>query len=285
MLASRHELGPAFNVIKFRTDEMKVSFLSYPAFIDEAHPVLHNAVTIDLVTGHARHTDYNQNLNPPILHRKEQFLPEHHPCRATFEALTRAEETEGLYDDTATIGFKLNWERVLAEKGVGIVGHSLHRLVEAVGTATETAPFIERHKTALTRYELSKPVKSLLEYGMLKADSTLFDYGCGQGSDVRGLQALGYQIEGWDPVHRADAAKREADIVNMGYVLNVIEDPAERLEALVDAHRHARRLLVVSGLICETVQSESAVAYSDGVLTKRNTFQKYFEQQELQQYI
>jgi hypothetical protein len=284
-LAVRHELGPEFNVIKFRADELKVSFLSYPDFLDEAHPMLRNAVTIDLVTGRARHTDYSQNLNPPILHRKEQFLPEDHPCRATFEALTRAEEAEGLYDDTATIGFKLNWERLLAEKGVGIVGHSLRRLVVAAETATETAPFIARHKTALTRYELSKPVKSLLEYGILKSDSTLFDYGCGQGSDVRGLQGLGYKAEGWDPMYRPDAVKREADIVNMGYVLNVIEDPAERLEALVDAHRHAKRLLVVSGLICETVESERAAAYSDGVLTKRNTFQKYFEQQELQQYI
>ena len=42
---------------------------------------------------------------------------------------------------------------------------------------------VERHKTALMRYELSKPVKTLLEYGLLKSDTTFFDYGCGQGSD------------------------------------------------------------------------------------------------------
>src|SRR6185436_9181993 len=71
----------------------------------------------------------------------------------------------------------------------------------------------------------------------------------------------------------------------MGYVLNVIEDPAERLDALVDAFRHAKRLLIVSGLIRETVESERAAVYRDGVLTQRNTFQKFFEQQELQQYI
>ena len=71
----------------------------------------------------------------------------------------------------------------------------------------------------------------------------------------------------------------------MGYVLNVIEDPAERLEALVDAFRHARRLLLVFGLIQETVESDRAAQYGDGILTRRNTFQKFFEQQELQQYI
>jgi hypothetical protein len=285
MLVARHELGEQFNVIKFRTDELKVSFLSYPQFMEEAHPALRHAVTIDLVTGKARHTDYGDNHNPPILHRKEKFLPENHPARATFETLTRAEEAVGLYEHTATIGFKLNWEQLLAKKGVEIAGHSMRQI--AVSEEDQATPhrFIERHKTALTRYELSKPVKTLLEYGMLKAGTTFFDYGCGQGSDVRGLQALGHEAEGWDPVHRHEVVKREADIVNMGYVLNVIENPAERVEALVDAHRHAKRLLVVSGLIRETVESERAAQYRDGVLTQRNTFQKFFEQQELQQYI
>jgi hypothetical protein len=285
ILETQHELDGKFNVIKFRTDELKVSFLCYPDFLNEAHPALRHAVTIDLVTGKARHTDYADNHNPPILHRKETFLPEDYPERAKFDALTRSEEIEGLYAHPATIGFKLNWERLLNEKGLIIQGHRLERGQQTISEITEPEPLIERHKTAMTRYDLSKPVKTLLEYGMLKPAATFFDYGCGQGSDVRGLQALGHTAEGWDPVHRPEVTKREADIVNMGYVLNVIEDPAERLDALVDAYRHARRLLVVSGLIQETVESDQAAQYRDGIVTKRNTFQKFFEQQELQQYI
>ena len=42
---------------------------------------------------------------------------------------------------------------------------------------------------------------------------------------------------------------------------------------------------MVSGLIQETVESDRAAQYRDGIVTKRNTFQKFFEQQELQQYI
>jgi len=294
ILETQHGLDAKYNVIKFRTDELKVSFLCYPVFLNEAHPALRHAVTIDLVTGKARHTDYADNHNPPILHRKETFLPEDHPERAKFDALTRAEEAEGLYAHPATIGFKLNWERLLNEKRVIIQGHELQRAQyqdaphPASGhllPSAEKALVIDRHKTAMTRYDLSKPVKTLLEYGMLKPEATFFDYGCGQGSDVRGLQALGHAAEGWDPVHRPEVPKREVDIVNMGYVLNVIEDPAERLEALVDAYRHARRLLVVSGLIQETVESDRAAQYRDGIVTRRNTFQKFFEQQELQQYI
>jgi len=285
ILEAQHGLDGKFNVIKFRTDELKVSFLCYPDFFSEAHPALRHAVTIDLITGKARHTDYADNHNPPILHRKETFLPEDHPERAKFDALTCSEAAAGLYAHPATIGFKLNWERLLDEKGLTIEGHHLALVQRDPKAETAAEPVIERHRTAMTRYDLSKPVKTLLEYGMLKPETSFFDYGCGQGSDVRGLQGLGHEAEGWDPVHRPGVPKREADIVNMGYVLNVIEDPAERLEALVDAYRHARRLLVVSGLIQETVETERAAQYRDGILTRRNTFQKFFEQQELHQYI
>lgn len=293
----RYEVSPEFNVIKFRTDELKVSFLAYPAFEKDAHPALERAMTIDLVTGRVRRTDYVGNINPPILHRKEAFLPAEHPLWKKFRALTEAEEAAGLYEETTTIGFRLNWGKLLKSKGLEIRGH---KLVDAGGADSTPHPcplpgrsgegepptvVIERHKTAIARYELSKPTKSLLEYGLLKTGSSFFDYGCGQGTDIRGLQALGYAADGWDPVHRRETTKQSADIVNLGYVLNVIEDPVERLEALVDAFKHTQRLLVVSGLIRETVEVDAREQFADGVLTKRNTFQKFFEQHELQQFI
>ncbi len=290
-VVQRCSVPAEFNVIKFRTDELKVSFLYYPDFVCEAHPALREAITVDLARGKARRTDYASNLNPPILHRKESFLPAEHPLRAEFEALTRAEEQAGLYENTSTIGFRLNWERLLESKGLKIVGHLLvgadpiERVRAGGGSTAVGSPAIERHKTALVRYELSKPVKTLLEYGVLRDGRTFFDYGCGQGSDVRGLQALGHVAEGWDPVFRPEGGKRQADVVNFGFVLNVIEDPAERLESLVDAYRHARGLLVVSALVAESAGGERGSRYWDGVVTKRNTFQKYFEQHELQQYI
>jgi hypothetical protein len=284
-LAAVYQVGSEFNLIKFRTDELKLSFLSYPDFFDDPHPALRKAITIDLVKGKARHTDYAGNINPPILHRKETFLPAGHPQWKEFRALTEAEEAAGLYAETATVGFKLNWERLLQEKGLILQGHQLERR-SAPGSRTHgPVAFVERHKTAMTRYELSKPVKTMLEYGVLNPGTTFFDYGCGQGSDLRGLQALGYDADGWDPAFRPEIPKNAADVVNLGYVLNVIEDPAERLEALVDAYRHAKRLLVVSALINETVETTRTARFRDGVLTQRNTFQKFFDQQELQQYI
>ena len=54
-LEAKYEISPQFNVIKFRTDELKVSFLAYPGLLSDAHPALRHAITIDLVSGKARH--------------------------------------------------------------------------------------------------------------------------------------------------------------------------------------------------------------------------------------
>jgi DNA phosphorothioation-associated putative methyltransferase len=96
-VVARYQITEGFNLVKFRVDELRLSFLSYPEFESDAHPALRHAMTIDLATGKVRHTDYAGNANPPILHRKETFLPGGHPLRAQFEALTRAEEEAGLY--------------------------------------------------------------------------------------------------------------------------------------------------------------------------------------------
>jgi hypothetical protein len=284
-LKNVYGVGSEFNVIKFRTDELKLSFLFYPDFLDDPHPALHKSVSIDLVKGKVRRIDYAANINPPILHRKESFLPPSHPSWLTFRGLTQAEEQAGLFEDTATIGFRLNWERLLDEKGVVLDGHRLERSNSSSKISHGPVPTVDRHKTAMRRYELSKPVKCVLEHNLLKPGTTFFDCGCGQGSDVRGLQSLGYSAEGWDPVFRPSVPKIQADVVNFGYVLNVIEDPAERLVALVDAYRQTNHLLVVSALINETVEIGRSAVFRDGVLTKRNTFQKFFDQQELHQYI
>ncbi len=114
----------------------------------------------------------------------------------------------------------------------------------------------------------------------------LFDYGCGRGDDLRHLAMLGYEAGGWDPVHRPDHDRQKAPIVNIGYVINVIENPAERQEALHRAWELAEQILVVSArLTLEAKALREATDYEDGYLTSRGTFQKFFEQQELRQWI
>jgi len=51
------------------------------------------------------------------LHRKELFLPPHHPAIPAFRSITLAAEQAGLFVNTKTIGFKRNWEKLMQEKG------------------------------------------------------------------------------------------------------------------------------------------------------------------------
>ena len=105
------------------------------------------------------------------------------------------------------------------------------------------------------------------------------------GGDAEGLRELGYEVLAWDPYHRPDGEKNKSSVVNMGFVLNVIEDPAERVEVLQDAWEHTEDLLVVTTLVLGGEKYQSARVYGDGFLTSTGTFQKYFEQGELQSLI
>jgi DNA phosphorothioation-associated putative methyltransferase len=100
----------------------------------------------------------------------------------------------------------------------------VQRILETV--MTTALQDIPRYKTAIGRG--TRPVKLALADGLIDSETTLFDYGCGRGDDLRILSIMGYSGSGWDPMHRADAVMHPAPVVNLGYVVNVIEDPAER---------------------------------------------------------
>jgi DNA phosphorothioation-associated putative methyltransferase len=144
---------------------------------------------------------------------------------------------------------------------------------------------VQRHKTAIRRGDFSRPVKCLLRDGLLENGVTFFDYGCGRGEDIELLTAEGIACGGWDPAYRPDATRSEADVVNLGYVLNVIEDQVERSATLRRAWGLCRQLLVVSAQILMAGRGKEPVEFGDGVLTGRGTFQKFFEQSELKTYL
>ncbi|MGK0273492.1 MAG: DNA phosphorothioation-associated putative methyltransferase, partial [Cocleimonas sp.] len=121
--------------------------------------------------------------------------------------------------------------------------------------------------------------------GYLSGDYSVFDYGCGLGDDLAELHANGIDAAGWDPNFRPDAELANADIVNLGFVLNVIEDVPERIEALHHAFELADRLLIVSCMLISESKLAQMTQYKDGVITSRNTFQKYYFQSELQLFI
>jgi DNA phosphorothioation-associated putative methyltransferase len=280
-LTNQSGVQGAFNVLKISWSDFAVSFLDYEDFETAAHPLLSESVRVCLATGKIRRTRFVEHINRPILHRKETLLLPDHPDVPKLRALTNVEEQAGLFNDAKTIGFEQNWKQLLEKKGLKIQGLELSTVENPSERNGEfRGPKIARHKTALIRSDLSKPVKSLLEHGLLKLGKTFFDYGCGHGTDVEGLTALGYQAAGWDPILRPHAEVHQADIVNLGYVLNVIEDPAERVETLTKAWSLSRDLLAVSVLVKGSEDYDFVRPFRDGIITKRGTFQKFFEQEE-----
>lgn len=144
---------------------------------------------------------------------------------------------------------------------------------------------VHRHKTAISRPGYSRPVQLLLSHGLLQETDTFFDYGCGLGEDVERLRTAGYTANGWDPVYFPDTEKLKADIVNLGFVLNVIENRTERREALREAYALTTRVLLISVLTPGSTNTETGTQHGDGIVTSRGTFQKVFEQSELQDFV
>ena len=80
---------------------------------------------------------------------------------------------------------------------------------------------VYRQRTAIRRNQLSRPVSLAIRDAVLKQEDVFFDYGCGRGEDIEFLRSMGFQADGWDPSFRPDSPCTDADIVNLGYVINV----------------------------------------------------------------
>lgn len=291
-LLIRYDLADAeFNVLKLFRRDFRISLLWYPGFFEEPYPTLLVSTNIDLVRESVRTVNYHGAGNPQILHRKELLLSPDHPEVPRFAALTAQAEALGLHMQTSRIGFLNYWQALIRRKGYTLEGERFVPLAAGAADAEPSAPSaqegrkVQRHRTALSRYVLSAPMQSLARHGYLDGRYSLFDYGCGKGDDVRELQAHGVQAQGWDPAFAATATKSVADIVNLGYVINVIEDQAARRVALEEAYQLARKVLVVAAMLGGESVVQKHQRYGDGVLTLRGTFQKYYLQQELRHYI
>ena len=142
---------------------------------------------------------------------------------------------------------------------------------------------VRREKTAIMRYRYSRPVMLALSHALIAPGTSVFDYGCGRGEDLRYLQSVGINANGWDPHFSPGTSVEPADFVNLGYVLNVIEGPEERRETLQRAYDLAKRVLMVAVRVDRSL--ETAAQFSDGVLTQIGSFQKLYSQGEFKEYL
>ncbi|MDH5413390.1 MAG: DNA phosphorothioation-associated putative methyltransferase, partial [Flavobacteriaceae bacterium] len=193
-------------------------------------------------------------------------------------------------ENTRNIGFKKSWERLISRKGY-LLDENEHLIPKCdLAIHTESSSniadiTIERHLTAIDRNKLSAPMQILARHNYFDGSFSVLDYGCGKGDDVRELEAHGLHINAWDPVHRSDGNKVESDIVNLGFVLNVIEDRNERDNVLINAFENTNKILIVSVMLGSDAITSQFTPYKDGVITQRSTFQKYYTQSEFRSYL
>lgn len=141
---------------------------------------------------------------------------------------------------------------------------------------------IPRHRTAIRRSGHSRPVSLAQARGLIGGETSFFDYGCGCGEDVMLLKTAGISAKGWDP-HYSPAPIEQADCVNLGYVLNVIENPQEREKTLRSAFSLAVKVLVVSVRVDQSLSG--GTEFSDGLVTNSGSFQKIYTQSEFREYV
>jgi len=133
------------------------------------------------------------------------------------------------------------------------------------------------HLAAPYRNHLSSTAKAMLKHQLLSKEETHLDYGCGRGGDVKKLRSLDYNSTGYDPYYFPDSPS-QADVVTMSYVLNVIEDPQERREALFNAWNLTKKRLIVSTNV-------RGGGLHQGEITPLGTFSKSYNHIELKAYI
>jgi DNA phosphorothioation-associated putative methyltransferase len=291
-LASKNSVV-SFNIVRIEQDQSEIALLNYPRLGLDPFPTLSSSWRVHLPTSFVTYRNYSQSLNPPILHRSELLLPDGHENKERLKTLTTECESLGLFSNPSIIGFKKQWEQLVADKGYALSGLSLVPVANVTEPEVDGAPdsyplqplSILRHRTALSRVTLSAPVQCLIRDGLLTTSSALFDYGCGRGDDIATLRMNGFSAEGWDPHYRPGAERISAQVVNLGFVINVIENLEERIEALERAFSLANQVLAVGVMLASSGPSTGGRCYRDGVVTTRGTFQKYFTQTELQQFL
>jgi DNA phosphorothioation-associated putative methyltransferase len=279
--------GEHYNVVKMHESGEQLSLLAYDDFDASPFPSLSKSWRVNLLTANVVYRDYARSSNPPILHRKELLLAPDDPRVACWAELTRTAESLGLFEKANRIGFRAQWLEQIAARGYTLDGGEFVPIAN-VRSPHENAEVpegsVQRYLTALSRSNLSAPVQALWRYEFIGSKRSFFDYGCGKGDDVRTLIENGVKAAGWDPHFCPNGERQVADTVNLGFVINVIDDLDERIEALRSAYTLTRGVLAVASMLVSQ-QPPQGRTHRDGYLTSRNTFQKYYSQAQLRDFI
>lgn len=130
-------------------------------------------------------------------------------------------------------------------------------------------------KTAINRNKASAPCRMLWDKVLAKKmygsqpwyKLNIIDHGCGKGSDVRYLEAMGCNVQGFDPNHwNLRPVGKNPDYILSTYVMNVLECRNHEQDWLEDIYS----LMGFYSIAFITFRTD---VKADGY-TKKGTFQK-----------
>ena len=271
----------AWNVVKFNlSDTHRVSFLSYTDIHRDPFPELLASINVDLDKRLIKHRVHSK-ANPPILHRKELLLLQSDANFEKFLRFTHRLEELGAFTEIYKFGTKQPWQKRLSELGIEIEDHDVHLVSSKIVDTSNDV--VERYRTALKRKKLSSCMGALLDTSLIGLDTEIFDYGCGRGDDVSILSQNKFNnVSGWDPHFFPDnPIPQLSEYVTLSFVINVIEDPHERHEVLQKAYSMAVKALVFSVMLEHQADLQLSKPMNDGFVSSKNTFQKYYDHDEL----
>lgn len=153
---------------------------------------------------------------------------------------------------------------------------------------------IKPWRTAIHRKNTSATLKTVLKMDRLSIRDNILDYGCGHGYDLNYLKELNFNVTGYDKYIKTysndDYSKHKYTKILCFYVLNTIADKEERITVL----ESILKLLTDNGKVYIAVRSLKELTsfknknfepYNDGVVTRIDTFQKYFSKEELEELL
>ncbi|MER5532551.1 methyltransferase domain-containing protein [Streptomyces mirabilis] len=161
------------------------------------------------------------------------------------------------------------------------------------GPAPSAKREYQPHKTAMSRQTPSPASRAVTRHltGPLGVRS-LLDHGCGRGVDVAHYRSTGLDADGFDP-HDAFGWPRPEragfDLVTSMFVLNVLPDPWQRIQALKDAASFTRpggHIVVVTRSpeeIAKAAADGGWTAHHDGFWSSKSkgTFQRGIDAEEI----
>jgi hypothetical protein len=292
--------GFKHNLVKITPDN-EITLSYYPHLNTHAHPYLEKSLKIGLRDNEwiKDNVRFASQTNPVILHRLETMLSDKNPRIKSLKVLTQEEEESGMYekDILSKIGRLRFWNQLCQEKEMLSSMAPIPSLNTSQKNLFENQVFnkadIPRHKTAMyLTGKPSSPTKKLFKRDLIS--SIIYDFGCGKGRDSIWLRRKGFKVISYDPFYRPEKSPDKVDFtkintVLVNYVLNVIEDPDERIKILKDLSERATgdTIFLISARSNREIDRISKKSkwhrFQDGFVTKRGTFQKGFVQSELEE--